>query len=324
MKRNVLLLIVAFALMSCSHDEENPAADVSGYLRVSTLSIQKSDVSVRSPLWNTEFPAGSKIGISLFGSESDSPLYTNTEWTGSRDSWSTETPVLLSGEKATAYAYYPYDGDVTDIESIPVNYNQSDYLYGKSDRSDICSDAGKNVVTFVMRHVMTRVALRVRKESTYKGDGLLTKAVLRNAPRRQVLPTNPDLIRFNAKTGTLSHSGLPKAGSSLELTTADNLPINYPVTLVTNTEGNLPMGSAIIAPFSFADGDIEFYLVVDGMEYIVPVPSPSNLSIQGANGGWNANYNYRYVLTLTPKHMTISSVVINDWVEIEDTPIEIK
>lgn len=323
MKKNVLLLILAFALMSCSHDEEIPVADVSGYLRVSQLSIQKSDVSVRSLLWNTEFPAGTKIGISLFGSESNSPLYTNTEWTGSGNSWSTPSPVLLSGEKATAYAYYPYDRDITDIESIPVNY-QSDYLYGESDQSDISSGVGKNVVTFVMRHVMTHVELRVRKESTYKGDGLLTKAVLRNAPRRQVLPTNPDLIRFNAKTGTLSHSRLPQAGSSLELTTADNLPINYPVTLVTNTEGELPMGSAIIAPFSFADGDVEFYLVVDGMEYIVPVPSPSNLSIQGANGGWNANYNYRYVLTLTPKHMTISSVVINDWVEIEDTPIEIK
>lgn len=322
MKKNALLLIIAFAFMNCTGEGETPAFE-NGYLRIDRLSIQKSDIGVRSPLWQTEFPAGSKIGVSLFGSQSQSPLHINTEWTGSGTDWTSQVPVLLSSEAATAYAYYPYNEDVTDIESIAVNYDQSDYMYGVSNQTDISSAAGKNVVTFVMRHIMTRMVLRVRKESTYKGDGLLTEVILRNAPRRQVLPADPALIRFNARTGTITHSGPPQAGSALKLTTNDNLAISYPVTLTTQTEP-AQIGSAIMAPFSFADGDIELYLVVDGEEYIVPVPSPANLPEQGANGGWNANYNYRYILTLTPKHMTVSSVIVNDWVEIEDAPIEIK
>lgn len=322
MKKVVLTLIVV-TLAACSNDVEDVSAVDSQHLKVSGLSILNSDIHSRAALWNTEFPDNSKIGISLFYNDSQTVLSLNTEWTVNNAKWTTKQAVPLSREKATAYAYYPYKEGVSDITSIPITYDYSDYMYGQSTQTDISSLDGKNMATFVMRHIMTRMSLSVRKESTYKGAGLLTKIMLRNAPRRRVLPADASLIRFNGKTGVITHTSLPEAGSSVELTTDGNIPISYPVTLSVSTSP-AELGSTIVAPFSFSDGDVELFLVVDGEEYVVPILSPKGLPIQMANGGWQANCNYRYKLTLTPKHMSISSLTVNDWVEIYDIPTEIK
>ena len=59
----------------------------------------------------------------------------NNKSTRETNGWSQASPVYLLSDKATIWAYYPYNGAVTDGTKIPVPINVGtsvDYMWGKS------------------------------------------------------------------------------------------------------------------------------------------------------------------------------------------------
>lgn len=295
---------------------ENPAdyTDDSTSLKINSVEIEYEAQS-RTALWHTTFPAGARIGTALYSNNSGMQVGVITQWNKTNTAWTTSTPMTLGSDTCTAYAYYPYDPGVTDLRNIPIDYNQSDYMIAASEQKDISNAPGKNGASFIMKHVMTRMALRINKSSLYKGEGDLTYMAIRNAPNKNVMPTNCSLLTLNALNGEIIHRNKPEKGTGLELKKADGSPVGYPIRLTTNFQSEV-IGEIILAPFTFTDGEIEIFLIVDGTEFIIPVPKPSGLSIPAANGGWNTGHNYRYNLTLLPKHISINSISVNDWVEV--------
>lgn len=319
MKHIFICCLLGLGLCGCEKNQDSTSSDI---FRISEVAIEDKESATRAAIWVDKFPAGTNIGVTLAKTATGEVVNSNSKWNFSGSTWNSSTTINLDANNYTAYAYYPYMDGITNLESVPVVYNQSDYMWGVSTSTSISSAPNKNLVAFNMQRAMTRVAVFIRKETTYKGEGKLTYLCLRNAPRKQVLFTDASQLRWNVKTGVLNHTGLPQAGSSLKMFTQDD-EITYPVTLITAFVSQ-SVGDVIFAPVqSFQDGDIEIYLVVDGQEYIIPMPTPTNTGFTEANGGWKAGYNYRYGLTITPNHITLSAISINDWIEISDKPITV-
>lgn len=283
-------------------------------LKIHSVEIE-NEAQSRTALWNTTFPIGSSIGVALYNNNSGTQAGEIAQWSKSSTAWTTPVPMPLENGMYTAYAYYPYSPDIKDLKNIPINYNQSDYMTAVSEQKEISNATGKNEVSFIMKHIMTRMALRVNKSPLYKEAGRLTYMAIRNAPNENVMPTDYSLLTFNALNGEITHHGKSGKGTSLELKKANGSPVEYPIGLTTNFQTEV-IGEIVLAPFTFEDGEIEIFLIIDGTEFVISVPKPSGLSISKANGGWNTGHNYRYNLTVLPKHIAINSITVNDWVEI--------
>ena len=115
MKRLYVNILSFTALLcSCSPAEvllpQEPQAEppVALELSMSTAELTKALVK------DTRLPDGSSVGITIkddYGVYTGE-LFTNVKYTAQQESgnqvWSSDSPVMLSSETGTAYAYYPY------------------------------------------------------------------------------------------------------------------------------------------------------------------------------------------------------------------------
>lgn len=88
----------------------------------------------------TDWAAGDAIGLFMYkatGWGDAYPRYSaqNNKSTRQANSWTQASPVYLLSDKATIWAYYPYNQSVTDGTRIPVPVNAGtpiDYMWGKA------------------------------------------------------------------------------------------------------------------------------------------------------------------------------------------------
>lgn len=119
-----ILVVIAMAVLSCTKQENEGEVT---YLRINSVStVQSDDASklTKAAIQGTSFPTGEKVSVGLFvvGEGYTDAKYRNIEYTkpAGSDTFTDPGIALIQGKTATVYAYYPYDGAISDITQIPV------------------------------------------------------------------------------------------------------------------------------------------------------------------------------------------------------------
>ena len=180
MKRLYVNILSFTALLcSCSPAEvllpEEPQAEqpVALELSMSTAELTKALVK------DTRLPDGSSVGITIkddYGVYTGE-LFTNVKYTAQQESgnqvWSSDSPVMLSSETGTAYAYYPFAEACTDITAISIRANstvQTDFMWG----IPVSVSKDNRKATLVMKHALAAVRITYVR-GTYSGTGNVSK-----------------------------------------------------------------------------------------------------------------------------------------------------
>ena len=180
MKRLYVNILSFTALLcSCSPAEvllpEEPQAEqpVALELSMSTAELTKGLIK------DTRLPDGSSVGITIkddYGVYTGE-LFTNVKYTAQQESgnqvWSSDSPVMLSSETGTAYAYYPYAEACTDIRAISIRANstvQTDFMWG----IPVSVSKDNRKATLVMKHALAAVRITYVR-GTYSGTGNVSK-----------------------------------------------------------------------------------------------------------------------------------------------------
>ena len=180
MKRLYVNILAFTALLcSCSPAEgllpQEPQAEqpVALELSMSTAELTKALVK------DTKLPDGSSVGITIkddYGVYTGE-LFTNVKYTANQESgnqvWSSESPILLSSEMGTLFAFYPFSEAFDQISSIPLratSVTQVDCMYGVP----VTVNKDKRNATIVMKHALAAVKISYVR-GTYTGAGKVTK-----------------------------------------------------------------------------------------------------------------------------------------------------
>lgn len=180
MKRKWLSLTLgtAIAAVSCSDlYKEDPGKDSSSPL---TLSVRTGVPESKSIITGTSLGAGEEIGVFLTdgqGESYDGLSYSNIRFrasgTSSSQSWSADSEIMLSANKAMLNAYYPYSDNVNDISSIPVESSsevQTDYMYAEP-VTELNNHNSEAHIT--MKHALAAIRITLKRGS-YTGTGNIT------------------------------------------------------------------------------------------------------------------------------------------------------
>ena len=173
--------ILSFTALLCSCSPANvllpeePQAEqpVALELSMSTAELTKGIIK------DTKLPDGSSVGITIkddYGVYTGE-LFTNVKYTANQESgnqvWSSDSPVMLSSETGTAYAYYPYAEACTDISAISIRANstvQTDFMWG----IPVSVSKDNRKATLVMKHALAAVRITYVR-GTYSGTGNVSK-----------------------------------------------------------------------------------------------------------------------------------------------------
>ena len=160
----------AEVLLPEEHQAEQPVALE---LSMSTAELTKALVK------DTRLPDGSSVGITIkddYGVYTGE-LFTNVKYTAQQESgnqvWSSDSPVMLSSETGTAYAYYPYAEACTDISAISIRANstvQTDFMWG----IPVSVSKDNRKASIVMKHALAAVRITYVR-GTYSGTGNVSK-----------------------------------------------------------------------------------------------------------------------------------------------------
>lgn len=197
-------------------------------------------VPSRAVVTGNTLPNGSQIGVTVVdetGTGYQEQNYENVCYTSSKNSegaqvWSTTTPVMLSGESGTLYAYYPWREDV-DMENITIDLMEDeviDWMYAQK-VSDLTNQNAHAQVK--MNHALAMMDISLMK-GNFVGEGKVTSISLTSN-------TAAMAATLNAKTGKLSN--VLNAGSKLVYTVDETLsdePVNLHLLFVpTEQEANI-------------------------------------------------------------------------------------
>lgn len=178
MTRKILNTFMAALLLSSCHgvvDIPEPVLDTTEALELSMCTAELTKAMIKS----TTLPNGSSVGITVrddYGAYIGE-LYTNVKYTSSEGSskqiWSAESPIMLSSETGTAFAYYPYTASYEDLSAVPVKASstvQTDYMWG----TPVSVSKDSRTASFVMKHALAAVKISYLR-GTYTGTGKVTK-----------------------------------------------------------------------------------------------------------------------------------------------------
>ena len=178
MKHILLLLTIAAFFYSCSQVEIiTPPVQEEALLPLE-LEMNTQPVT-KALIKESRLPSGSSVGLTVrdsYGAYTGDG-YTNVQYTASGSSssqtWSCESPIMLSAQTGTLYSYYPYSDAYDDITAIPLRANstvQVDCMYGIP--VSVSKDSRKASIT--LKHALAAVRITYIR-GTYTGDGLISK-----------------------------------------------------------------------------------------------------------------------------------------------------
>ena len=179
MKRKLLPAVLAIiALYGCQEKIMTPEPIPSDPAVPLELTMSTAELT-KGLIKDTRLPDGSSVGITIkddYGVYTGE-LFTNVKYTAQQESgnqvWSSDSPVMLSSETGTAYAYYPYAEACTDISAISIRANstvQTDFMWG----IPVSVSKDNRKATFVMKHALAAVRITYVR-GTYSGTGNVSK-----------------------------------------------------------------------------------------------------------------------------------------------------
>ena len=179
MKRKLLPAVLAIiSLYGCQEEILTPEPILSDPAVPLEISMSTAELT-KGLIKDTKLPDGSSVGITIkddYGVYTGE-LFTNVKYTAELESgnqvWSSDSPVMLSSETGTAYAYYPYAEACTDISAISIRANstvQTDFMWG----IPVSVSKDNRKATLVMKHALAAVRITYVR-GTYSGTGNVSK-----------------------------------------------------------------------------------------------------------------------------------------------------
>ncbi|QIU92888.1 fimbrillin family protein [Bacteroides faecium] len=292
MKANIKSLLLCLSIItycSCSENYEEENSNKSSILEITT------GIQTRSVIESTSFSGGEQIGV--YASDTEGEDYAEGSWNMKavyNNKWYFDNPLILSEQKATIYAYYPYNEKATIGKSTFVNITpnvyeaiggQADYLYGQGE-----ADATYPTAKITFKHALARITFAIKRDKNDAGNGVLNKITLRNALGKKTISTTGTM---DITTGTITPN--VKENASVILST------NY--TLNNSTEQKVDI---LVIPTEITEGDVELVLTIDEGLYVIKMPATK----------WEKGQQYTYpiIINRTDAHMgEITKAQIGDY-----------
>lgn len=162
LRQYIILWMAATAILTgCSQDEVTDSPIGVPF----SLSVGCGDINKSRVVDSDVLPNGAQLGVQLVKSGSTElylPTTGNLLFTHSGTSygsWTASPTTYLNAAQATAYAYYPYNADVTDFTTIPVQSGTTDYMYGQSIQD--VNDGSPQAIIY-MHHALAAVRLSAK------------------------------------------------------------------------------------------------------------------------------------------------------------------
>ena len=179
MKRTFIpALCLILTLISCQEELITPPEPMPEELVALELSMSTATLT-KGLIKDTHLPNGSSVGITIKDTQGyySGELYNNVVYTSRNDNgqqvWEAESPILLSSEMGTLFAFYPFSEAFDQISSIPLratSVTQVDCMYGVP----VTVNKDKRNATIVMKHALAAVKISYVR-GTYTGAGKVTK-----------------------------------------------------------------------------------------------------------------------------------------------------
>lgn len=273
MKKNFYLaglLLTASFFASCEEGESG---------KQTSKSVLSIVANVETRASKTDFVSGDELGIFLLDAEgntyNNSGNCSNNKATFAT-SWTLEKEVLLTDVIGKVYAYYPYSGQVINLNQIPItSSSQTDYLYSIPATVDEASPAA----TLRMKHALSLVRFVIKKDG-YTGVGNVTEISLKNIG----LTGNLDMATGSI---TVSSTGNEKYEGNFYL------------------DESAPLSIGIIA-FPQSVSATTATVVIDGVNYGYKLVSSN----------WEVGKETTYTLKIDPASrslITIGTATIDSW-----------
>lgn len=301
--KKLILAAALFAgvLSSCNNETDNVTQES---IEKNPLKIQTSITSIQSRAGFVEkkdFAINDAIGLFMYKSTgwgNEYPRFSsqNNKSTKTAEGWSLANDIYLLADKASIWAYYPYNLNVTDGTKIPVPISTTshvDYMWGKSSNAVSVVETGAIIP---MQHALSQFVIRLKVSPEYHNDGNLTSAKLFSSQ-----------AKF-ATTGTMNlndNGKITYSPSQTELSWTPNTTV--PV------QGGSPVDfSAAIYPMTVSANEVTLEVVIDGATYRYVIPEID----------WVAGKRYIYSITMQSNSIEVGgengqTVTVEPWTATE-------
>ena len=298
MKRLYVNILSFTALLcSCSPAEvllqEEPQAEQPVALELSMTTATLT----RGLIKDTQLPDGASVGITVkddYGIYTGE-LFTNIKYTAQRESgnqiWVTDSPIMLSSETGTAYAYYPYNSAIEDITAVTVKASsniQIDCMWGQP----VSVSKDSRYARFTMKHALAAVRITYVRGS-YTGEGKVTKVSFGGS----CIGTAGYL---DITDGTL-HTIIGKGGTI------------SPTMTTTTLSSTLQESEIIVIPTGENQGKIT--ITIDGKDY----------TLEFGDIDLRQGQITQFHLTVNSGELSLSDITVSEWTygESENTSIKV-
>lgn len=287
LRRMMLACTSALTIISCQN-ESVPSPDIFDTPLV--ISANVGGYPGRSVVTGNTLANGASIGVTVVDAgDSDyqkqnynNVCYTASVGTGGSQQWSTTTPIMLSGEAGTLYAYYPYKPDI-DIENIGINLMDNevvDWMYATK-ISNLSNDNSHAQIK--LNHALAKLKVSLVK-GNFVGTGKVTNISLTSGSAAMG-------ATLNAKTGKLSN--LTSTGTKL----------NYSIN---ETLGDEPVELNLLFVPTNQTATVKIDVVVDNRHYTATADG----TITSESG-----QSYNYTLIQNSTKVEISQVTVMPWTD---------
>lgn len=308
MRKIILFASTILALWACSNE-----IDLLGLEKLNKsekpLQIITRVLTTKSAGFIPEFPTGATIGLHVTSGNVGNPYndtvnYKNVKavaYPGDRRITWQQTPVIrLNSQKATIYAYYPYQEGVNfDVRQIPVRIASTasetdDYMYGTHAIGQKAVNNSSPVVLLNMNHALSLVSFQLKRDPGQKGAFIVTSVQVGNKAGGSTLASEGNM---DISTGKISVSATKNINASTRLS------LRQPITL-TDTYSNIVPLKVIPPVRTFGPGDVDVLFTINGGNYIFKIPS---------NTRWDKGVKYLYKLNFNGKSLYLEEMSAENW-----------
>ena len=289
-------LLAIYALYSCQEDIITPEPTPSDPM-VPLEVCMSTETLTKGLIKETSLPDGASVGITVkddYGVYTGE-LFTNIKYTAQQQSgnqvWVSDSPVMLSSETGTAYAYYPYNSAIEDITAVTVKASsniQIDCMWGQP----VSVSKDSRNARFTMKHALAAVRITYVRGS-YTGEGKVTKVSFGGS----CIGTAGYL---DITDGTL-HTIIGKGGTISPTMTAKTL------------SSTLQESEFIVIPTGEKQGKIT--ITIDGKDY----------TLEFGDIDLRQGQITQFHLTVNSGELSLSDITVSDWTyaDSEETAIKV-
>ena len=296
-KKHISLAFAAAAalLAGCA---KSPIEEVKPSEQLTDLELTHvGSNEVKSVIDGKTFPEEEEIGLFLFKDEfAETPYgesgYTNVKYAYNSDKkkWTASPSIKVGSTPGYLYGYYPYKSGSTDVKEIPVasSLNGDDVMYASQVKNVTDKTASQTAIT--MNHALARVTITVTNNG-YTGKAELSKIKFSGAKIAQE-------GTLNALDGKITATN---SDVTLDVPTA-----NQTITATGSTY------ECLLVPSGEDDNKqtVTLTLTIDDKDMTATLSGENGVIIaQGTKSN--------ITITLSNKGISVSSVSIDDWKEVE-------